>query len=347
MKSTQNLRVKQIKPLASPSLILSELPITENAAKTIIDARASMEKIFSGEDKRLLVVIGPCSIHDPELAMEYAKKLKTLADKFADKLFIVMRVYFEKPRTTVGWKGLINDPDLNGSFNIGKGLRTARQVLLDVNELGLPAATEFLDTIIPQYISDLISWAAIGARTTESQIHREMASGLSMPIGFKNGTGGSVQIAADAVYSASQPHRFLGVTSDGLAAIVETEGNPYSHIILRGSSQGTNFDKESVADAMGRLAKSNQRQHVMIDTSHGNSQKDHNKQILVVEDIAARVKAGEEGILGLMIESHINPGNQKMEPGVELAHGVSVTDKCIGWEDTEKVITLLADAVQN
>ena len=342
---TDDVRIKDVKEIMPPSHLLHEFPTTKQAAETAINARSVIHRILNGADDRLLVVVGPCSIHDFDSAMEYATKLKQEHSRLESELLILMRVYFEKPRTTVGWKGLINDPHLDGSFNITEGLQIARRLLWQINELGLPCATEFLDTIIPQYTADLISWGAIGARTTESQVHRELASGLSCPVGFKNGTDGNIRIAVDAIKAAASPHHFLSVTKAGHSAIVSTNGNEDCHIILRGGKQ-TNFDAESVNAACLELGKSGLSGRVMIDFSHGNSRKDYKRQVEVAQDVAKQMENGEDRILGVMVESHLKEGRQDLRPGVELQHGVSITDACLGWDETVGVLDVLADAVR-
>ncbi len=344
MQTTENIRIESLKPLISPSLLHDEIPLTPLASETVNFGRKNAVDSLNGQDDRLLLIIGPCSIHDPQSALEYAEKLKKQAIKYEKTLNIIMRVYFEKPRTTIGWKGLINDPNLDNSFQINKGLRIARSLLLKINELGLPTGTEFLDTIIPQYISDLIAWAAIGARTTESQIHRELSSGLSMPVGFKNGTGGSIQIAADAIAAAANRHHFLGVTKEAVAAIVATKGNPNCHIILRGSKSGPNYEAKSVMETAELLKKHNLNPKIMIDCSHGNSGKDHAQQKVVVENIAEQIKNGDDRIFGVMIESHLIAGSQPLDKN-NLHYGKSVTDACIGWHDTEDVLEILSNSV--
>jgi 3-deoxy-7-phosphoheptulonate synthase len=345
LSTTDDLRIRELKELSTPEQVMREIPRTLTATRVVMAARNAIHAILNGSDERLLVVVGPCSIHDPAAAVDYAEKLATLRERLADRLEIVMRVYFEKPRTTVGWKGLINDPDLDGSFNINKGLLLARNVLLAVNNLGLPAGTEFLDMTTPQYIADLVSWAAIGARTTESQIHRELASGLSCPVGFKNGTDGNVRIAADAVKSASHPHHFMAVTKGGRSAIAATSGNEDCHIILRGG-KSPNFDAASVEATCRDLAGSGLAAKLMIDCSHANSQKKHERQVDVARDVAAQIAGGDERIFGAMLESHLNPGRQDLVPGKELLYGVSITDACIGWDATVDVLTSLAAAVR-
>jgi 3-deoxy-7-phosphoheptulonate synthase len=340
-----DVRIREIKELSPPAHLLREFPTTEPAATTTFDARAAIHRILHGADDRLLVVVGPCSIHDFDSAMAYARKLDTERERLAADLVILMRVYFEKPRTTVGWKGLINDPRLDGSFKINEGLRIARRLLWELTEMGLPCATEFLDTITPQYTADLISWGAIGARTTESQVHRELASGLSCPVGFKNGTDGNVRIAVDAIKAAASPHHFLSVTKAGHSAIVSTNGNEDCHVILRGGRQ-PNYDAASVDAACTELGKAGFAARVMVDFSHANSRKDYQRQVQVAEDVAGQLADGEDRIFGVMIESHLKPGRQDLKPGIALDHGLSITDACIGWDDTVAVLDLLADAVR-
>jgi 3-deoxy-7-phosphoheptulonate synthase len=341
-----DVRIKEIKELVPPAHVLREFPATPEAAETAFEARQAIHRILYGADDRLLVVIGPCSIHDYTAAMDYAKRLKTEASRLQNDLLVVMRVYFEKPRTTVGWKGLINDPHLDGSFAINEGVRLARQLLWEINELGLPAGTEFLDMITPQYIADLISWGAIGARTTESQVHRELASGLSCPVGFKNGTDGNVRIAVDAIKAAQSPHHFLSVTKAGHSAIVSTRGNEDCHVILRGG-KGPNYDAASVDAACKDLAAAGVAGKVMIDFSHANSRKQYQLQVEVARDVAGQMSAGEDRIIGVMVESHLKEGRQDLKPGVELEYGKSITDACIGWEDSVAVLDILAEAVRN
>jgi len=324
---------------------MDEIPRTLAATRIVLAARNAIHAILHGADDRLLVVVGPCSVHDPAAAVDYAERLVALRERLADRIEIVMRVYFEKPRTTVGWKGLINDPDLDGSFNINKGLRLARNVLSAVNNLGLPAGTEFLDMTTPQYIADLVAWAAIGARTTESQIHRELASGLSCPVGFKNGTDGNVRIAADAVKSASNPHHFMAVTKGGRSAIAATAGNDDCHIILRGGGK-PNYDKASIDAAAAELARSGVTQRMMIDASHANSGKKPENQPLVIADVARQISGGDQRIVGVMIESNLVAGRQDVLPGMALTYGQSITDVCIGWTSTVPALNLLADAVE-
>jgi len=343
---TDDVRIREIKELAPPSHLLREFPVSEQASKVTFEARAAIHRMLHGMDDRLLVVIGPCSIHDTKAAMEYARRLAVERERLRDDLEIVMRVYFEKPRTTVGWKGLINDPDLDNSFQINKGLRTARELLLDINELGLPAGTEFLDMITPQYIADLIAWGAIGARTTESQVHRELASGMSCPMGFKNGTDGNLKIAFDAIKAASQPHHFLSVTKGGHSAIVSTNGNEDCHVILRGG-RTPNFDAASVDAACKEAAAGALACRLMIDASHGNSQKKPENQVPVSRTVAEQIAGGDMRVFGIMIESHLVAGRQDLVAGRELVYGQSVTDGCIGWEDSVGVLDGLAQAVRS
>jgi 3-deoxy-7-phosphoheptulonate synthase len=343
---TDDLRIKEIKELAPPSHLLREFPCDEAASRTVFDARNAIHRILHGMDDRLVVVIGPCSIHDPKAALEYAQRLKVQRDRLAGELEVLMRVYFEKPRTTVGWKGLINDPDLDGSFRINHGLRIARELLMEISAAGLPAGCEYLDMITPQYIADLVAWGAIGARTTESQVHRELASGLSCPVGFKNGTDGNVRIAAEAIRAAQQPHHFLSVTKGGHSAIVSTKGNEDCHIILRGGTR-PNFDAASVEAACQELARNGLAQRLMIDASHANSQKKHENQRAVVEDVSHQLEAGETRIVGVMVESHLVAGRQDLVPGKPLTYGQSITDACLGWEDSVQLLDRLAAAVRN
>jgi 3-deoxy-7-phosphoheptulonate synthase len=334
-----NAHIASSRVLLTPSDIKSKLPLTDSTKKTILKFREEVENIVTGQDDRKFLVVGPCSIHDVQAAEEYARKLKKLSERVKDKLLLIMRVYFEKPRTTVGWKGLINDPDMDDSFHIEKGLLIARSLLIKIAELGLPTATEALDPIIPQYIGELISWSAIGARTTESQTHREMASGLSMPVGFKNGTDGSIQVALDALQSAIKPHNFLGINHMGQVSIFETTGNPYSHIILRGGGGKPNFDVMSVKIAEEKFKAVNLPARIVIDCSHGNCNKDHRLQSAVFENVIQQILDGNQSIVGLMLESHLYEGNQPLSSNLEkLKYGVSVTDKCIGWNETEKII---------
>lgn len=342
---TDDLRIEEIKELTPPANLLREFPCSDKAAMIIAGVRHSIRRILQGADDRLLVVVGPCSIHDPVAAMEYAARLSHERKRLAKDLEIVMRVYFEKPRTTVGWKGLINDPDLDGSFQINKGLRIARELLLKINELELPTGTEYLDMISPQYISDLVGWGAIGARTTESQTHRELASGLSCPVGFKNGTDGNVKIAIDAIQAASQPHHFLGVTKRGHSAIVSTRGNTDCHIILRGGT-APNYDANSVDTVLKAISQAGITQGIMIDASHANSAKNSEQQIPVCADIAGQIEAGNERIVGVMIESHLVGGRQELKPGISLVYGQSITDGCIDWDQTVQVLEQLAAATR-
>jgi 3-deoxy-7-phosphoheptulonate synthase len=342
---TDDLRIREIKELAPPAHLIREFPCTDKASATVHDARQAIHRVLHGEDARLVVVIGPCSIHDPKAAREYAQRLAEQRRRFLPELEVVMRVYFEKPRTTVGWKGLINDPDLDGSFQINRGLRLARQLLLDIAELGLPAGCEYLDMITPQYIADLVSWGAIGARTTESQVHRELASGLSCPVGFKNGTDGNVRIAIDAIQAARRPHHFLSVTKGGVSAIVATNGNDDGHLILRGG-RTPNHDPASVAAACAALQTAGLPPRLMIDASHANSGKDPANQLPVCETVAAQLAGGEDRVLGVMVESHLVAGRQDLAPGKPLAYGQSITDGCIGWDDTVRALELLAAAVR-
>jgi 3-deoxy-7-phosphoheptulonate synthase len=345
LKSTDDLRIRALREIRTPAEVVQEFPRTETATRTVLGARHALHNILHGVDDRLAVVIGPCSIHDPAAAIDYAGRLADVRRELSGSLEVVMRVYFEKPRTTVGWKGLINDPDLDGRFDIDNGLRLARSILLEVNNMGLPAGCEFLDMTTPQYFADLVAWGAIGARTTESQVHRELASGLSCPVGFKNGTDGNVRIALDAVKSASQPHHFLAVTKSGRSAVAATAGNEDCHIILRGGKT-PNFDPASVEAAATEAVKSGVRPALMIDTSHANSAKKHENQPLVVADVAAQVAAGDQRIIGLMIESNLVAGRQDLIAGRDLAYGQSITDACIGWEDSVDVLRRLADAVE-
>jgi 3-deoxy-7-phosphoheptulonate synthase len=343
--NTDDLRIRSMQELTTPAHLLAECPRDDAASTTVVNTRARLQKILRGEDDRLAVVIGPCSIHDPVAAMEYARRLVVERERHAGTLEIIMRVYFEKPRTTVGWKGLINDPDLDGSFHINRGLKTARQLLLDVNRLGLPAGCEFLDIITPQYFADLVSWGAIGARTTESQVHREMTSGLSCPVGFKNGTDGNAKIAIDAVQAASHPHHFLAVTKEGHSAIAATSGNADCHVILRGGKT-PNYDAASVAAVCTQLQQAGLVPRVMIDASHGNSSKKPENQPLVAQDIAAQIASGSNSISGVMIESHLKAGRQDIVAGRALEYGQSVTDGCIDWDSSVGVLETLAKAVE-
>ncbi|WP_193213539.1 3-deoxy-7-phosphoheptulonate synthase [Luteolibacter marinus] len=344
---TDDLRISGLNPLISPAVLNYFLPVSEEASELVADARSQCDAILKGEDDRLLVIVGPCSIHDPEAALEYGRLLKAEAERLKEDLFIVMRVYFEKPRTTVGWKGLINDPKLDDSFDINHGLRVARGLLLELANMGMPAGTEFLDTISPQYIADLIAWGAIGARTTESQIHRELASGLSMPVGFKNGTGGSIQIALDAIQSSSRPHHFLSVTKQGVSAIVSTTGNDSCHIILRGGKSGPNYDQAAIDEVVTMLKEQGLPPHVMVDCSHGNSLKDYRNQPLVANALCKQIEEGSKAVVATMVESNLVEGNQKLVPDLgKLTRGQSVTDACINWDDTVKVLDGFAEAVR-
>jgi 3-deoxy-7-phosphoheptulonate synthase len=344
--ATDDLRIKWTKVVLPPVFIEEEMPITDAASATVFQSRKEICNVLAGEDKRLIAIVGPCSIHDTKAALEYAKRLKRVTDEVSNELIVVMRVYFEKPRTTIGWKGLINDPYLDQSYKINDGLRIARRLLLDLAEMGIPAGTEFLDMISPQYMASLVSWGAIGARTTESQVHRQLVSGLSCPVGFKNATSGDVQIAIDAMLSASHPHTFLGVSKYGQSAILFTTGNPDTHVILRGGSKVTNYSAEAVEEISARLEKCNLKPNIMIDCSHANSQKDHNRQMEVCRNVAAQVAKGETRVIGVMIESSLVAGAQKMVPGRPLVYGQSITDACIGWEDTEVLLRELAEAVK-
>lgn len=345
MYQTDDVRINKVKELLPPVAVLEKYPTTEVASSTTFEARQAIHNILEDKDDRLLVIIGPCSIHDTEAAIEYGQRLKGLREELKDRLEIVMRVYFEKPRTTVGWKGLINDPYLNDTFKLNDGLRMGRKLLLDLTDMGMPTASEFLDMITPQYVADLISWGAIGARTTESQVHRELSSGLSCPVGFKNGTDGNIKIASDAIRSASSSHHFLSVTKYGHSAIVETAGNPDCHIILRGGKE-PNYSAEHVARIKEELSASGLPQKVMIDFSHANSSKQYRRQMNVADDVCEQISGGEQAIFGVMIESHLVEGRQDLVDGKAATYGQSITDACIGWEDTEKVLRQLADAVE-
>ncbi|MFZ9037914.1 MAG: 3-deoxy-7-phosphoheptulonate synthase [Gammaproteobacteria bacterium] len=346
MQQTKDLRISGTKEIQTPEALMQELPLSEKAAATVTEARQQIYDVLDGNDDRLVVIIGPCSIHDTEAAHEYADRLAKMIDELKDDLLIVMRVYFEKPRTTVGWKGLINDPDLDGSFHINKGVRKARELLLSLAEKGIPAGHEYLDLISPQYISDLVSWGAIGARTTESQGHRELASGLSCPVGFKNGTDGGVQVAIDAMRAAQGSHHFISITLQGHSAIFTTTGNEYTHVILRGGSDRPNYDRVSVADATARLEAAGLNPRLMVDCSHANSQKQFHKQVEVCRDIVHQIKTGQDNIFGVMIESHLVEGRQDFKAGAELTYGQSITDACIGWEDSENLLRELAAGVR-
>ncbi|TLS68806.1 3-deoxy-7-phosphoheptulonate synthase AroG [Mariprofundus erugo] len=343
---TDDLRISGMSEIAPPQQVHAEYPTSETAARTTHDARLAIHDILHGVDDRLLVVIGPCSIHNPDAALEYARRIKAMRHELADDLLIVMRVYFEKPRTTVGWKGLINDPNLDNTFEINKGIRLARKLLLDINEMGIPAGTEFLDLITPQYVADLVSWGAIGARTTESQGHRELASGLSCPVGFKNGTDGGFQIAIDAIGAATHPHVFLSLTKEGKSAIFSTSGNDDCHIILRGGKE-PNYDAASVARAIADLEGASLHPYLMVDCSHANSCKQFKRQLDVGHDLAGQIAGGNRHIAGVMIESHLHEGRQNVVSGQPLKFGVSITDACIGWEDSETLLRELAGAVRS
>lgn len=340
-----DVRINKIKELLPPIAILERFPATENASATVFNARDNIHHILRKNDDRLLVVVGPCSIHDPVAALEYGRKLVKLREQYKDQLEIVMRVYFEKPRTTVGWKGLINDPDMDNSFKLNDGLRTARKLLLDLNDMGMPTAGEFLDMITPQYVADLMCWGAIGARTTESQVHRELASGLSSPVGFKNGTDGTIKVAIDAIGAASAPHHFLSVTKFGHSAIVETKGNADCHIILRGGKE-PNYSAEHVSEIKQQLDKAGLDLNIMIDFSHANSAKQFKRQLLVGEDVAGQLSKGDKAIFGVMIESNLIEGRQDYTPGEPLCYGQSITDACIGWNDTESLLETLNQSVK-
>jgi 3-deoxy-7-phosphoheptulonate synthase len=347
IRRTDDLRIREARPLIPPAILIEEIPISDSASNVVADARQAIADVLEGKDSRLVVIAGPCSVHDTRAAFEYADRLHRLAQPYAGALVVVMRAYFEKPRTSVGWKGLINDPDLDESFHINKGLRLARQLLLDVNELGLPTASEFLDTQIPQHIADLTSWVAIGARTTESQVHRELASGLSMPVGFKNTTDGSVEVAIDAVLAARSKHWFPSVTKQGVSAIFQTAGNETCHVILRGGSRtGPNYEAEHVARVGERLAARGLRDVVMVDCSHGNSRKDHRMQIEVAASVAGQIAAGSRRIFGVMLESHLVEGRQDYVPGQPAVYGQSITDACLSLEQTEPILEQLANAQQ-
>ena len=348
INKTSDLHIVETRPLVPPSLLRNDFALDKKAADTVAHARKRIQAILSGEDHRLLVIVGPCSIHDIDAAKDYASQLETLRERFSDKLEIVMRVYFEKPRTTTGWKGLINDPHLDGSYDINTGLRRARSLLLDLARSGMPAATELLDPIVPQYIADLISWTAIGARTTESQTHREMASGLSMPIGYKNGTDGTITIAINAMQAASKPHHFLGINQDGFASIISTTGNPDGHLVLRGGTTGTNYHHDSVLKVADELSQTGQINRVMIDCSHGNSNKDFRRQSDVLSEVAEQIKRGSIHIMGLMLESHLVEGNQKLTNDLSsLTYGQSITDACINIKTTTFLLEKIAKVIVN
>lgn len=343
-----DINIQSIQPLVTPAQLKEELPLSEQAYQTVLKGRDTIRKILDGEDKRLFVVIGPCSINDPKAAHEYAERLKALSEKVKDTLYLVMRVYFEKPRTTIGWKGLINDPDMNDSFNIEKGLRIGRKLLLELNKVGLPCATEALDPNSPQYLHDLISWSAIGARTTESQTHREMSSGLSSPVGFKNGTDGGLTVATNAMQAVKHGHSFLGLNEDGQVSVIRTNGNPYAHVVLRGGNGKPNYDATSVAEAEQALAKAKVSNKIMIDASHANSNKDPYLQPLVLKNVTEQILDGNKSIVGLMVESHLKGGRQDIPDNLaDLEYGKSVTDGCIDWDTTEKTLLEMHDALKD
>ena len=346
MFKTDDVRIESLRPLLPPAILLEEIPISEAAEGFVAARRAEVGAVLRGEDDRLVVVVGPCSVHDPAAALDYARRLAAEVDAHADALLLVMRVYFEKPRTTVGWKGLVNDPALEGSFQITRAPRLARGVLRDLAELGVAAGCEFLDTLTPQFTADLVTWGAIGARTTESQVHRELASGLSVPVGFKNGTGGSIQVAVDAVNAARSPHHFLSVTKQGIAAIVATRGNPECHVILRGASSGPNYDAATVAQTAAALAAVGAPARVMVDCSHGNSHKDAARQLDVARALADRLAHGDRTVFGLMLESHLVGGRQDLRAGQALTYGQSITDACLSWDETRPLLGELAAAVR-
>ena len=347
MKQTDDLRIAATKELASPAQIHEQFPLTETAAVTTALARQEIQAVMSGDDDRLVVIVGPCSIHDPKSAIEYANKLLALKEELKEDLVIIMRVYFEKPRTTVGWKGLINDPDLDNTYSVNKGLGIARNLLLDINNLGVPAGCEYLDLITPQYTADVVSWGAIGARTTESQCHRELASGLSCPVGFKNGTNGGLKIAVDAIGAASNPHHFLSVTKEGRTAIFNSTGNEYTHIILRGGSNEPNCSATHVQESASLLEGAGLNTNIMIDFSHANSYKTPSRQLEVCENVCEQISGGEKRVFGVMVESHLVEGNQKVVEGQDLTYGQSITDGCIGWADTEELCRMLSNAVRS
>ncbi len=343
---TRNLRIAEIRPLIPPAILQEQLPLTRDGAVVVSRTREEIIDILDGKDDRLIVVVGPCSVHDPEAAIDYARRLKALNEELSDDLMLVMRVYFEKPRTTVGWRGLVSDPNLDGTYAVNDGLYRARQLLLEVVELGLPTGCEFLDPISPQFFADTVSWAAIGARTTESQVHRNLASGLSMPVGFKNGTGGSIQMAIDALRAAAAPHSFLSVTEQGLAAIVTTRSNQDCHVVLRGGRNGSNYDHASVQQTLELLRNAKLKPRVMIDCSHDNSGKDYRRQPGIANEIGEQIAAGEAGIIGIMLESFLVEGRQDFKTKEELVYGQSITDSCMNWDTTEQVLRGLATAVQ-
>ena len=344
---TRDVHLVRTEPLATPAELIQQFPVTREIERTVIDGREHVQRVLDGEDDRLMIVVGPCSIHDPDAAIEYAARLKDLAGRVSDRLLVVMRVYFEKPRTTIGWKGLIYDPNLNDSFDIGSGLRRARALLLQIGGMGVYAGTEFLDPIVPQYIAGLVSWAAVGARTTESQTHRQMASGLSMPVGFKNATDGSTRAAMNAMISARSPHGFLGVDRDGRTCIVHTRGNPGGHLVLRGGGDGPNFGNRAIEEAQQQLATAGLRPRLLVDCSHGNSDSDHTRQSIAFRDVVRQRVAGNTDIVGCMLESNLLPGSQKLDGGPsKLKYGVSITDACIGWTETERLLTWAHDQLR-
>jgi len=345
MKLTENTNVIDVIPIISPKTLKEHLPVSETSSMTVINARKAIQQILTGKDQRLLVIVGPCSIHDPEAAQDYAERLKNLADQVSETMLIVMRVYFEKPRTTVGWKGLINDPELNGSHKINEGIELARKILLATNNMGLPCGTETLDPITPQYLADLISWSAIGARTTESQTHRELASGLSMPVGFKNGTTGDLDVALNAMNSAQQPHHFLGISQEGASSVIQTSGNNFVHLVLRGGSSGPNFDAVSIHNASDELAAGGLPKAIMIDCNHANSGKDPGRQELVLRNLILQIIDCNQSIIGTMIESNINGGNQPIS--MKMKYGVSVTDACLDWDNTQRILLSAHDSLKN
>ncbi len=345
-RETDDLRIDQLKPLIPPAILIEEYPITDHASETVAQARRSIAECVRGKEDRLVVVVGPCSIHDEAAAVEYAQLLREQAERLGDDLLIVMRVYFEKPRTSIGWKGLINDPDMDGSFHINKGLKIARRLLLNLAEQSLPAGCEFLDTIMPQFFADLVSWGAIGARTTESQVHRELVSGLSCPMGFKNGTDGNLQVAVDAIKAAAHPHRFLSVTKQSVAAIVATHGNEDCHVILRGANSSANYDAANVSTVTTLLQSKGMHARVMIDCSHGNSGKNPQQQPMVAHNVAQQIASGSSAVFGVMLESHLVGGRQEIATFDAMTYGQSVTDACLNWEETVPVLEVLADAVR-
>lgn len=347
MPSIQDVNVRETVPLIAPARLKEQYPASDAAVRTVLDSREIVKKILAGEDRRLIVVVGPCSIHQEQAALEYAGKLSSLADRVADRMLLVMRVYFEKPRTTVGWKGLINDPHLNDTFDIGEGLQIARRILLQVAEMGLPAATEMLEPITPQYIADLITLASIGARTTESPTHRQMASGLSMPVGYKNGTDGSMQTAINAMMAAQSQHSFLGIDGEGKTCIINTRGNPWGHLILRGGRSGPNYDAASLSEAAATLNAAGLSPRLLVDCSHANSNKDYSRQNVAWNDVIDQRVAGNDSIIGLMLESNLNPGNQSLTEDLsKLQYGISITDGCLGWDETEQLISTAYDKLE-